>query len=127
MAKKAAGIKVKVTAQHIKDGIVGEADSCAIALAVQDAVEHHYQSCPDPLNIIDAGDLTVSVDSDNVTVNDFSMQSTPFIAKFVDAFDDQDKAPSRDDYANNEEYQIDLKNWKKKQAILKPFEFNLKF
>lgn len=126
MTKK-TGIKVKVQRVHIEEGSTGDPNSCAIALAVKDALDHHYKSCLDPLNIINIDDISVSVDSSDVSVGDFSMPASNKISKFVDAFDKRDEKPSRDAFSTVEVFQNELKEWKKGQQVVKPFEFILKF
>lgn len=65
--------------------------------------------------------------------NRFEMVASNHIKNFVEAFDDHDM-PDIEDYEwiddpkeRKKEFDKDVKGWKKRQALLKPFEFEFKF
>lgn len=144
-AKKQAGLKVKVTQQHIRDGEYGMPESCAIALAVKDALHLTYKRCEDPLRLVNLDDLVITVNSDQVTVGSVHMDCTNEMTDFVTAFDalennEKPEAPVKPikseyssstdyDYAlecyknDLEQHKDELKEWKQRQSDVKPFEF----
>lgn len=111
----AKGLKVKVTKKHIEEGDQTNADSCAIALAIRDAVTTQYKRCSDPLNLINLDDLEVSVDTDKIEVQGHVMEPGVKIKKFIETFDEEEL---KDDDGN-----VTRESGRER---VKPFEFNLK-
>lgn len=107
-----ARLELPVLKRHISEGKTGEADSCAIALAIQDAV----------------GCDRVTVDNDLIVVTadgkDTTFKTPKYAAKFIARFDNTSDPDDiqRDNYDTPEQYRAAVKKAKQARAKLKPFK-----
>lgn len=109
-------MKIAVTQKHIKSGEAGENDSCAIALAVADSLKAQGLKNAD-----------VTVDGENISVC-FEAPLNKTALAFVEGFDTTEE-PDPSDYDDGEDdksYKAAKKEYDKKRAKVKPFEFELK-
>lgn len=125
----AKSLKLNITKKHIQKGEPDQSDSCAIALAIGEALQTHYKRCADPLGLINLDSIEISVDTDVIKVGERTMTPSKKVVEFIEAFDEQDEPPDAGAYADGEQspqYKNDLKEWQRQQKRIKPFSFNLK-
>lgn len=111
-------MKIKVTQKNIKDGEKENAEKCAIALAIKDALKK-----------IGFKNADIEVASTNENTVSFSVDfAIPAKAKkFISLFDQQKPNPlDYEDGKKSAEYIKDMKKYDQLRSKLKPFDFEAK-
>lgn len=117
-------MKIKVNTSHIKHGEGGNANSCALALAVREGVEKAIRQEAKKCKVVGlANDLqtslpddSIEVDGSFIVVKDKSMRASKKLREFVINFDGLKTAEKDDDHDTI----------KRLRKLVKPFEFELR-